>query len=128
MGRWRSRTGTTIIVLAVLSALTIGVAASPDGDQQGSGRAAQSTGQTPTHAVRGVVKSINQESLVIVDSGKGRREMTFQLSPSTYREGELTLGATVSVRYRLEGSVLKATAVSTHPEKNHVARMPEAAR
>ena len=54
---------------------------------------------------------------MIIDSGRARREMTFQLSPSTYREGELTLGATVSVRYRLEGSLLKATAVSTHPEK-----------
>jgi hypothetical protein len=76
-----------------------------------------------------VVKSINQESLVIIDSGKARREMTFQLSPSTYREGELTLGATVSVRYRLEGSLLKATAVSTHPEKNHhAARTPETSR
>jgi hypothetical protein len=128
MSRWRSRILTTIIILAVLSTLTIGVAASPDGDQQGSERAAQSTGQTPTHAVRGVVKSINSESLVIIDSGKARREMTFQLSPSTYREGELALGATVSVRYRLEGNLLKATAVSTHPEKNRTARGPEAAR
>ena len=129
MSRWRPRTVTAIIILAVLSALRIGVAASPDADQQGSERAAQSAGQTPTHAVRGVVKSINQESLVIIDSGKARREMTFQLSPSTYREGELTLGATVSVRYRLEGSLLKATAVSTHPEKNHhTARTPETSR
>lgn len=128
MSRWRSRTVTIIIILAVLSAVRIGVAASPDADQQGSERAAQSAGQTPTHAVRGVVKSINQESLVIIDSGRARREMTFQLSPSTYREGELTLGATVSVRYRLEGSLLKATAVSTHPEKNHTARTPETSR
>jgi hypothetical protein len=128
MSRWRSRAVTTIVILAVLWALRIGVAASPGSDQQGSEHGAQSAGQTPTHAVRGVVKSINPESLVIIDSGKGRREMTFQLSPSTYREGELTLGATVSVRYRLEGSLLKATAVSTHPEKNRGARMPEAAR
>jgi hypothetical protein len=125
MNRWRSR---TVIMLAVLLALTIGVAASPDNDQQRSGPAAQSAGQTPTHSVRGVVKSINQESLVIVDSGKARREMTFQLSSSTYREGELALGATVSVRYRLEGNLLKATAVSTHPEKNRTARGPEAVR
>ena len=128
MSGWRSRIPTTIIIAAVLSALTISVAASSDGDQQGSGRAAQSTGQTPTHAVRGVVKSINSDSLVIIDSGKARREMTFQLFPSTYREGELTLGATVSVRYRLEGSRLNATAVSTHPEKNRAARGPEPAR
>jgi hypothetical protein len=122
MNRWRSR---TVIMLAVLLALTIAVAASPDSDQQ---RSAQSAGQTPTHAVRGVVKSINPESLVIVDSGKTRREMNFQLSPSTYREGELTPGATVSVRYRLEGSLLKATAVSSHPEKNRTARAPETSR
>jgi hypothetical protein len=125
MNRWRSR---TVVILAVLSALTIGVAASPDNNQQQTKPAARSAGQTPTHAVRGVVKSINPESLVIVDAGKARREMTFQLSPSTFREGELTLGATVSVRYRLEGSLLKATAVSTHPEKNRTAGGPAAAR
>src|SRR5262245_3004170 len=123
MNRWRSR---TVAILAVLSALTIGVAASPDSDPPRTKPAAQSAGQTPTHAVRGVVKSINPESLVIVAAGKARRQMTFHLSPATFREGELTLGATVSVRYRLEGSLRKATAVSTHPEKNRTTGGSEA--
>ena len=37
MSRWRPRTVKTIIILTVLSALRIGVAASPDTDQQGIG-------------------------------------------------------------------------------------------
>jgi hypothetical protein len=76
----------------------------------------------PTHAIRGVVRSIGESSVTIAGSGKGDSELTFVLSSSTHREGDLSVGAVVSVRYRREGNQLLATAVSAHPEKHHANR------
>lgn len=78
----------------------------------------------PTHAVRGVVKSISAFYLAIVTgSGKKARDVTFVLGPTTERDGEVTIGATVSVRYRMEGRRLVATAVSAQSEKQHAAQI-----
>jgi hypothetical protein len=71
----------------------------------------------PTHAIRGVVTSVSASVLVIKPSGKGATAMRFLVTPSTHREGNMTIGATVSVRYRVEDQRLLATAVSAHPEK-----------
>jgi len=76
----------------------------------------------PTHAIRGVVRSIGESSVTITSSGKSDNELTFVLSSSTHREGEISVGAIVSVRYRHEGNLLIATAVSAHPEKHHTGR------
>jgi hypothetical protein len=78
----------------------------------------------PTHAIRGVVKSISYFYVVIVTgSGKKAREMTFDLVPSTERGGNITIGATVSVRYRIEGRKLVATAVSAPAAKQSAAQI-----
>jgi hypothetical protein len=56
-------------------------------------------------------------ALVIVPLRRNTNEMRFVLSPRTHREGHMTVGATVSVRYRVENQTFMATAVSTHPGK-----------
>jgi hypothetical protein len=104
-----ARTAFRILVtfgwLAVLSA---GVAARSE---------QRSIGLVPTHAIRGVVRSIADSSLTIAVRGKKAGELTFVLVPATHREGVPSVGATVSVRYRRDGNRLVATAISTQPEK-----------
>ena len=110
-----SRTATSIASLGVFSALTMGGAA-----------ASQTAGAAmPTHAIRGVVKSISTFYVVIVTgSGKKAREMTFVLSPSTEKDGEISIGTAVSVRYRQQDHVFVSTAVSAQPEKQHAIPVP----
>jgi hypothetical protein len=76
----------------------------------------------PTHAIRGIVRSIAESSITIAGCGKKIGELTFVLVPSTHREGVPIVGATVSVRYRREGDRLVATAISTQPEKPQAVR------
>ena len=77
----------------------------------------QSTAAVPSHALSGVVKSIDATRLVITRAGKNRGEMTFVLSPATEREGPISVGATVQVRFRTEGRTQVATAVLATPPK-----------
>jgi hypothetical protein len=101
--------------LGVVSALAVG----------GSAVTQKAIAPIPTHAVRGVVKSISAFYLAIITgSGKKARQVTLVLGPATERDGEITIGATVSVRYRMEGRTLVATAVSAHSEKQHAAQIP----
>lgn len=110
-----SRTATSIASFGVLSALTVG----------GAAPSQKTIAPMPTHAIRGVVKSVSTFYVVVVaGSGKKSREMTFLLGPSTERDGELTIGATVSVRYRQEGPALVSTAVSAQPERHPVVAVP----
>jgi len=76
----------------------------------------------PTHAIRGIVRSVAESSITIAGCGKKIGELTFVLVPSTHREGVPIVGATVSVRYRREGDRLVATAISAQPEKPQSAR------
>jgi hypothetical protein len=109
------RTVTSIASFGVLSALTVAVVAASQ----------KATAPAPTHAIRGVVKSISTFYIVIITgSGKKAREMTFVLGPSTEKDGEITIGAPVSVRYRQEGHRLVSTAVSAQPEKQRAAQIP----
>jgi|SRR5689334_22178411 hypothetical protein len=75
-----------------------------------------------THAVRGTVRSISTFFIVaITGSGKRPSETTFMLTPETEREGNLSIGAIVSIRYRMTaGHVLVATAVSAEPNRSGV--------
>ncbi len=70
-----------------------------------------------SHAVRGVVKSVDDSSLVITRSGKKAEDLSFKLDPATSREGTIAVGSTVSVRYRTEGKTLVATAVTPNTAK-----------
>jgi hypothetical protein len=69
------------------------------------------------HSTRGVVKSVDDTSMVVtLPSGKVK-EMTFALNPSTERKGTVAVGATVQVRYKTEGTQQIATAISVQPHK-----------
>ena len=62
-----------------------------------------------THATRGVVKSVDANSLVIErGKGKNKKEMTFALDATTHRAGDVNVGSTVSVRYKNDASKLMA--------------------
>lgn len=85
--------------------------------------------QAATHAVRGVVTSSGVTWLAISRVGKPTIDLRFVLTPATLREGGIEVGATVSVRYRVEGATLVATAVvvRVHPggrPQAAVARVP----
>lgn len=103
----------TIALFGLLSAVAAG-ASTPRPDPS-----------KPTHAIRGVVKSINSSSVVItVGSGRKAREMTFVLTASTHIEDEPTIGAIVSIRYRLEHRALIATAVTTEVSLSRAVQAP----
>jgi hypothetical protein len=70
-----------------------------------------------THSIQGVVKSVDASSLVITKSGKKGGDMTFKLDPATQRDGSITTGSAVSVRYRMDGSSMVATAVNAEASK-----------
>ncbi len=85
---------------------------------------AQSTAAKPaaakpaaTHSVQGVVKSVDASSLVITKSGKKGSDMTFKLDSTTQKDGSITTGSPVSVRYRMDGSSMVATAVNAEAPK-----------
>ena len=62
------------------------------------------------HSVRGVVKSVDANTLVVErGAGKNKKEMTFALDSSTHRTGDITVGSTVSVRYTGDASKMMAT-------------------
>ena len=69
------------------------------------------------HATTGVVKSIDDTTLVITRPGKNIHEMTFALNPSTHREGTVAVGSRVSVRYHEEGQTHIASALMVRPAK-----------
>jgi len=78
----------------------------------------------PTHAIRGIVKSTSATALVILPSRRNTNEMRFVLSPLTHREGQMTVGATVSVRYRIQNQTLLATANESLARRGgHVRRL-----
>jgi hypothetical protein len=75
-----------------------------------------------THAVRGIVRTVDADSLVIARSSQRSSEMTFRLRRSTAREGTIAAGVAVSVRYVTEDHTLVATAVFVlpdHPRASH---------
>jgi hypothetical protein len=83
---------------------------------------AKSTPSTPVYAVEGVVKSVTNFFLAITaGSGKNAREMNFVLNPATDRSGNVTIGARVSIRYRVENHVPLATAIAAHVNGRNVA-------
>ena len=76
-----------------------------------------STHAVPTHATKGVVKSVDANSLVITRKSKTGGEMTFALNPSTHLQGTVAVGSQVDVRYREDGKTYTATAVTAQPMK-----------
>ncbi len=81
------------------------------------------------HALRGVVKSVSATTLVVVRPGRTAHDITFVLTPAILAEA-LAVGATVSVRYRVDGAALVAIAVTPRaaPRLRPTARPPAATR
>jgi hypothetical protein len=66
----------------------------------------------PSHVIQGVVSSIDSNSLVIQQgAGTKKKEMSFVLDTATRREGAITVGSTVAVRYTNDASKLMAVDV-----------------
>jgi glucose/arabinose dehydrogenase len=104
---------TTVMLITALAAMSVvGLAASPaqtpaqpTAKQQSKPAAKQQSKpaakqqSTPaasaSHAMTGVVKSVDATSLVITRSGKPGGEMRFVLNPSTHREGTVAVGSSI---------------------------------
>lgn len=67
-----------------------------------------------THSAQGVVKSVDDSSLVITHS---KKDMSFKLDSSTQREGTIAVGTPVSIRYHMDGSTMVASAVHADTPK-----------
>ena len=62
-----------------------------------------------SHSIRGIVKSVDANTLVVErGSGKKKTEMTFALDTTTRRQGDINVGSAVAVRYKNEASKLMA--------------------
>jgi hypothetical protein len=70
-----------------------------------------------THATSGVVKTINDTSLVISKSATKGPETSFVVNSSTQKEGNVAVGSMVDVRYTSDGKTKTATAVTVHEAK-----------
>lgn len=76
-----------------------------------------------SHATRGVVTSIDANTLVISRPGK-QGAMTFEMSSTTAKEGTPEVGSPVSIRYREEGSKHVATAITVQHSKKSAQHKP----
>jgi hypothetical protein len=103
----------TILAITVLTgALAVTGTAGAAAQAGPTKAAAQPRTSRPSHATTGTVKSIDDTRLVIARPGKKGGEMTFAVGPSTHREGTVTVGSKVSVRYEQDGNTRMATAIS----------------
>ena len=111
----------TALVVGALSAIPVaGSAATPTAAQTAAAKS-PSMPVAATHSTRGVVKSLDDKTLVITRTGGNHAEMRFALNTSTHREGTVAAGAAVSVRYRQEGKTNVATAIQVEPVKQSTA-------
>ena len=94
----------------------VGIWESKAQGQEVTGTKHASTHAAPTHATKGVVKSVDANTLVITH--KGKTDMTFALNPATHLQGTVAVGTSVDVRYREDGKTYVATAVTAQPSKS----------
>ena len=76
----------------------------------------------PTASAKGVVKSTDETSLVISHSATKGPEQTFVLDSSTQKHGDLTVGSTVDVKYRVADNGKKVATVVTVEAKKAPAK------
>ncbi len=116
----------TLTALMLAGALATSGAAFAQASKPASNNAAKPAAAKPaaaaTHSVQGVVKSVDASSLVITKSGKKGGDMTFKLDPSTQKDGSIATGSAVSVRYRMDGSSMVATAVNAEASHSKTAK------
>jgi hypothetical protein len=104
------------LIAAVLSMAPIGLLAATE--TQSSQKSATKVSTPASHATTGVVKSIDDTTLVITKHGKKETNaMTFVIDPSTHKEGSIEVGSSVSVRYHADGKKLIASAIAIQQPK-----------
>jgi len=110
----RKYIATAALAAAVIALPIAGFATTRQAPPAAAKKEATSTAAkaAPTHATKGVVKSVDDSTLVIAHKDKKGEEMTFMLNGSTHKEGAVAVGAPVSVRYTDNGKTHVATAVS----------------
>jgi hypothetical protein len=109
---------TTAILAATLAVVPCGAFAAQSGKPAPAAKHSAATKPAATHATMGVVKSVNDNQLVITRTGKNASEMSFDLTSATQRKGSIAVGSTVSVRYRDEGTAHMATAITAQAPKH----------
>ncbi|MEO8481051.1 MAG: hypothetical protein ABI634_02505 [Acidobacteriota bacterium] len=77
---------------------------------------------TAVHATKGVVKSVDATTLVITKAGGKGPETTFVLNPSTQKQGDISIGASVDVRYHTDGKSKVASAISVQEAKSSASK------
>jgi len=108
----------TAIAVAWLTLLpAVGFAAPLAQTTHSKSSSAPKANHTATHATRGVIKTVDDKTLVVSQKAKSGHEMTFVLDPSTEKVGTMSVGSTVDVRYRTEAKKHIATAVTVVNEK-----------
>jgi hypothetical protein len=75
--------------------------------------------------MHGVVKSMDANTLV-VEQSKSKKDMTFAMDDSTHKNGDISVGSTVEVRYKTEAS--KVMALEVQPVKQQPAAHKAAAK
>ena len=100
------------LALVLAPVRTLAAHTQPPQASDGTAEAGQALG---THATRGIVRTIDANTMVIARGNRGI--MTFTLTSSTHREGVIVVGSTVSVRYREDGRNHVATAIALQRPK-----------
>ena len=107
----------TLLLTGALTAVPLAAFAAQSGKPQPPPAKHATTKSAATHSTTGVVKSVDDSTLVITRSGKNAGDMTFAMSPSTQRKGTLAVGSTVSIRYHDDGAAHTATAITVQKQK-----------
>jgi len=117
----RKYLASAILAAAVMAVPVVGFATIPQAAPATAKKEATKTATkaAPTHATSGVVKSVDDSTLVITKGGKKPEDMTFMLNANTHKEGAVAAGAPVSVRYHEDGKTHVATAVTVEQAKTH---------
>jgi hypothetical protein len=107
-----------LVLLAAFSGIAIA------GSQKTSSPVKQATTESSKKAAsivsRGTISSIDDSRLVMTHKKQNGQteELTFMLSSSTERKGDLKVGTPVSVHYTNVNNELKATAIQATSEKS----------
>ena len=118
-----------IVLGAILAVPAVGFPAANPVRGQAKTATTKSTSAVSSHLIRGVVKSIDSNSLIIErGAGKSKKDTTFVLDAATRREGDINVGSTVAVRYKSDASKLMALDVQPVKGKTKTAAPKTAAR
>jgi len=118
-----------VLLMALPALATPAVAGAPQTSTKTSTstKTTKAKSSTSTHTMKGIVKSIDDTSMVVErGSGKNKQDMTFVLDSSTHRGGTIKVGETVNVHYRTDAS--KLMALNVEPVKAATGATKTAAR